>query len=115
MIQLNKELHHQRAGADCYNCDNLPLCPLRENILSKTEVWCNYAAEGCEKYAGSVKRNEEKHMIVNLTSHEMGNYIREKAIREGRLVKSECLELGIDAEALYDQIQSLKKRGLKLS
>lgn len=119
MITDKTTKDHTRIGASCFECarlhdlDEKEGCKLKDNILDPNVEWCNYAAEGCFRYLGGIKRTDRRGGKRDyLANRDINKRVRELLFQGINL--SECESLGIEKSRVHNNIVVLTKQGYKL-
>ncbi len=108
MINLEFNIEHQRVGASCYECT--AECRLRERINSTEIMCCNYAAYGCVKYNGHVKKIIPKGG-ARFGDAKLNNQIRNRILALGKFKVSDLYDLTCDKQRIINGITLLRKSG----
>ena len=110
MITDKIEDHHKRKGASCLECDWLnnetDPCFLRANILHPTEIYSNYASEGCVKYKGN--------WVGKASSRPLIQRIRKEILEGGKVSREECVKQGLTMRQICALIRTVQKRGFRV-
>lgn len=108
MINLDFNIEHQRVDASCYECT--AECRLRDMIDSPDIICCNYAAYGCTKYNGPIKKIIPKGG-ARFGDASLNNQIRKRILSLGKFKVSDLYDLTCDKQRIINGITLLRKSG----